>query len=320
MFGKHLKLSTPLLAAALALTGCESGDIFNSDEQGARLTVQITDAPGDLAEAWVRIDRVLLLQSEAGEGEGGARVELTPKSAEWINLLTLAGGKVADLVTETVEPGTYGQLRMVVCNMYIKTRSGEIIATPGATLPEGVTPKAGSELKLTSQCQSGFKVNFAGKGITVDEGSTTVVVDFDVAQSFVHQAGRSGKWIVKPTLHGVTKEKDGAIRGTVALKDVALPVACGGESLTQSALLARVVPTATAGTTVRTGTTSGQGEFKIAHLAPDTYTLGVDKLGFANGDTLSFAATATPASVRVETGANASAAYTVTAATCKAKG
>lgn len=320
MISKHLKLSAPLLAATLALTACESGDPLTSDDQAARLTVQITDAPGDLAEAWVRIDKVLLLQSGQGEGESGQRVELTPKSAEWINLLTLAGGKVADLVTETVEPGTYGQLRMVVCNMYIKTRSGQIIATPGADLPAGVTPSAGGELKLTSQCKSGFKVNFAGEGIAVDEGSTTLVVDFDVAQSFVHQAGRSGKWIVKPTLHGVRKEKDGAIRGTVALQNVTLPVACGGESLTQSALLAKVVPTATAGATVRTGTTTGQGEFKIAHLAPDTYTLGVDKLGFANGDTLSFAATASPASVQVETGVNASAAYTVTAATCKAKG
>lgn len=316
MFRRSLKLPLALALSVLPLAACEEGEGPIGAGGASELTVQITDAPGDLAEANVKIQKIVLIREESGEGGGSSRVELTPRSTDWINLLTLDDGKVQDLVTQTIEAGTYRQVRLVVCEMYIKTKAGQVVAASGTTLPAGVNATAGTELKLTSQCKSGFKVNLAEGGVTVGTGTNTVVIDFDVQRSFAHQAGKSGKWIVSPKLHGVRKEREGTITGNVVLQGVTLPVTCGGTALSQTALLERVVPTATAGTVVRSGRVKGTGAYKISHLSGGSYTLGVDTVTFGNGNKLRFTAVATPASVTVSSGASAKSNYTITAVTC----
>jgi hypothetical protein len=308
------KLFLALLPCALAVAACESADGI---APGApRLGVMLSDAPADLAEANVKIQKVVLIRADSGEGDASSRVELTPKSTDWIDLLTLDDGKVQELVNETVEPGSYRQVRLVVCEMYIETKTGQIIASPGTTLPAGVTATPGAELKLPSQCTNGFKVKLADGEVGVEAGENTLVIDFDVQRSFAREAGRSGKWIVTPVLHGVKQERSGTITGTVALQGVALPLTCGGESLTQGALLQRFVPTATAGTVVRSGGATAQGAFKISHVAPGSYTLAADTVVFANGDKLTFTAVATPATVTTTAGGTSTAAFSVSAATC----
>jgi hypothetical protein len=47
--------------------------------------------------------------------------------------------------------------------------------------------------------------------------------------------------------------------------------------------------------------------------------MGADRVGFANGDTLTFTAAATPATVAVRSGEDARADYTVSGAACKVK-
>ncbi len=316
MFHRSLKLPLALALSVFPLAACEEGEGPLGAGGASELTVQITDAPGDLAEANVKVQKIILIREESGEGGASSRVELTPKSTDWINLLTLDNGKVQDLVTQTIEPGTYRQVRLVVCDMYIKTKAGQIVAATGTTLPAGVTATAGTELKLTSQCKSGFKVNLAEGGVTVGTGTNTVVIDFDVQRSFAHEAGKSGKWIVSPTLHGVRKERGGTISGNVVLQGVTLPVTCGGTALTQSALLERFVPIATAGTIVRSGSMKGTGAFNISHLAAGSYTLGADTVTFSNGNKLRFTAVATPATVTVTSGGNATSNYVISAVTC----
>lgn len=315
MVARNRPLLFSLLAGTLLLGACESAS--GSLEPGdARLTVKLTDAPGDLKEARVKVSKIILQGTGAGDSTA-ARQEFTPATTEWINLLSLAGGKLQDLVSgATVQPGTYTQLRLVVDGAYVVTSDNKVYATPGAALPAGVTSTG--ELKCPGCAQGGFKVIFPG-GITVAD-ATTLLVDFDVNQSFGHEAGNSGKYILKPVLIGSRQgggTHSGSIGGTVALaQGVAIP-ACGGQTAPD---LTRFVPTAAAGTTLKTGTTSAGGAYTIGAVAPGSYTLGVDRVGFANGDTLSFAATATPATVTVAPGAAATASYSVTSATCKAKG
>jgi hypothetical protein len=314
MFARYLKLPLALAVGILSLSACDEAPLASGG--APRLSVLLSDAPADLAEANVKVEKIVLIREATGEGTSSGRVELTPKSTDWVNLLTLANGKVQDLVTETIEAGTYRQVRLVVCDMYIKTKTGQIVASPGATLPTGVTAAAGTELKLNGVCKSGFKVNFPEDGITVGDGTNTVVIDFDVQRSFVREAGKSGKWIVSPVLHGVRQETGGTITGNVTLQGVTLPVACGGDTLTQTALLQRFVPTATTGTTVRSGSTTGTGAYNISHVAAGSYTLGADSVVFANGSRLKFTAAASPATVTVTSGASATSNYTVSAVTC----
>jgi hypothetical protein len=317
MVARNRSVLFPLLAGALFLGACEaSTGSLEPDE--ASLTVQLTDAPGDLKEVWVRIDSIYLQGSTSGDTLSG-RQAFAPRSADWINLLTLAGGKVQDLVTgASIRPGTYTQIRLVLSGMYIKTPTNRVYALDGSQLPAGVT--SDGELKCESCTRRGLVVKLPQGGVTIDEKNTVLVLDFDVNQSIKgHEAGKSGQFILKPVILATKKDRKGSpgsISGTVTLaQGVAIP-ACGGQATLD---LTRFVPTATSGTTLKTGTTTAAGAFRVGAVAPGTYALGVDRVGFANGDTLSFAAQATPSSVTVASGATATAAYSVTSAACKTR-
>lgn len=320
MVTRNGKLLFPLLVGALLLGACESTSGGITGDGTSRLSIQLTDAPGDLKEAWVRIDKVVLQGTEDRDSTSG-RQEFTARNAGWVDLTKLAGGKVQDLVSGVaIRPGTYSQVRLVLSGAYIVTQGNEVYATSGAQLPAGVTAKG--ELKCPSCSTSGLKVEFPG-GVKVDgTNAGTLVIDFDVNQSFAHEAGKSGTWIMKPVLRaskkgGDDRETTGEIEGKISVAQGVTIPACGGQT---TLTLARFVPTATSGTTVKTGTVREGNEYRIAAVAPGTYRLGVDRVGFANGDTLTFTAVATPASVTVKAGEDARADYTVSAAACKAHG
>jgi hypothetical protein len=66
-------------------------------------------------------------------------------------------------------------------------------------------------LKMPSFAQSGLKVKLPGDALVVQAESRILLVDFDVAQSFGHEAGNSGSWV----MHPVVKADDFLLSGTV---------------------------------------------------------------------------------------------------------
>lgn len=184
------------MAVVLALAGC-SGDGSGPDGGTARVTLQLTDAPGDITTAMVTIEEIYL------QGEGG-RVVLMDEPVT-TDLLTLAASTQTLLEDVEVPAGTYSQLRFVISGAYI-----EVERTGGATdifasasdyegLPGGAT--VFGLLQMPSLGASGLKVNFT-EPLTLAEGETTLLVDFDVAQSFGKEAGQSGKWVMHPVITG----------------------------------------------------------------------------------------------------------------------
>lgn len=292
----------PLLAV-LALAACDGGTGAAGD---TRLSIRLTDAPGDLAQAWVRIDAIRL------HGEGGGE-DLLAERTEWVDLLTLSGGRTAELVNGAVVPaGRYSELRFVVCEAYVVTRDGDVFASDHAELPAGV--QADGELHMPSACNSGFKVKFpADSALMLESESTILTVDFDVSQSFGHQAGNSGRWVMHPVIHATAVGAAGGITGTVAVaQGVTLPT-CGGGPVAVTAF----VPQATLGSEVFTSAVAADGRYRIT-VAPGTYAMGhAQALSFANGDSLMVTATPTPASVTVASAGTATADYSITALTCK---
>lgn len=293
------------LAGTALLGACESESMSASDT--SRVSIKLTDAPADLDEAWVEIRSIYL---QGSSDEGGSRIYLREGSTGLVDLLTLSGGATADLVADAVVPaGNYSQLRFVIGDAYVRTRDGRVYATQGAKLPAGVT--ATGTLQCPSCAQSGLKVTLPGGSLRLEEGSTVVVVDFDASQSFGHQAGNSGKWVMHPVLHATRFESSAGIRGKVGLAEgVALPT-CGGEAVA----LTQLVPTATSGEVTKSGSVAADGTYRINFVAPGTYTMGMAPIGFANSDSL-FVVTA-PGTLTVSDGANATFDYQVTAATCK---
>lgn len=310
MIKKHGRRALPLLAA-LAMAACDGGGTGANGD--ARVSIRLTDAPGDLREAWVKIDRIYLKGGEADSANGGS-VDLLTAGTDWVDLLTLSGGRTAELVNGAVVPaGRYSELRLVVCEAYVVSAAGDVYATGDAELPAGVT--ADGTLQIPSGCSSGIKVKFAGDAVELESESTVMTVDFDVSQSFGHQAGNSGRWIMHPVVHATSVGFAGGISGAVGVaQGVALPT-CGGAPVAVTAF----VPQATVGTETFSSAVGTDGRYRIT-VAPGTYTMGyASALSFANGDSLTVAAAPSVASATVAPGGTTTVDYSITAATCKAK-
>jgi hypothetical protein len=288
-----------LMAGALALGACDGG---STGSKTANVSLRLFDAPGDLTSAQVTVKEIYLQGSSSGDSLDHKVVLYSGGGT--FDLLTLSGGKTVELVKDVSIPaGTYSQMRFVITGASVTTKTGATYSTQAGTL------------KCPSCAQSGLKVNLPGGAVTLEGGGNVVGVDFDVSQSFGHEAGNSGNWVMHPVITASSFTVAGNISGTVATATgVALPT-CGGAATT----LTTFVPQATAGDVTRSGTTQATGAYTIAFVAPATYTLGyAQKVGFANGDTLTYTAAATPASVTVASGQNVTGAnYTVTAAACK---
>jgi hypothetical protein len=211
-----------------ALLACSDS---SGPEGMGRVSVLLKDAPGDVLEAVVTIDQIYLVgggsdsTSEAsdstaedsdstadGETEDGERTNLLTAPVT-VDLLTLADQWMTLVGDVEIPAGKYGQLRFVISGAYLKV-AGEtgdkIYATSAdyAGLPAGAV--VGGSLQAPSFSHSGLKVKFPG-GVTV-EGETSLLVDFDVAQSFGHQAGQGDKWVMHPVLKGSVVEPAAAAR------------------------------------------------------------------------------------------------------------
>ena len=203
------------LAAVLLLGACDSGD---PDGPGS-MSILLTDAPGDVAQAVVTIERI-----EIVGGSGGPRVLMdTP----WTGDLTLLTNEFVTLVDGYVLPqGNYSQLRLVVSEACIGVEtdggSNEVYASTAAFAVECDGTPTG-DLQMPSLSQTGIKVIFQG-AISVDSDQTIVLIDFDVEESFGKLAGGSGQWVMDPTIHGVKITFSGTVNVTVELASgVTLP-------------------------------------------------------------------------------------------------
>jgi hypothetical protein len=304
---KHGRLLLPLLAGTLLLGACESG---STGDGSGKVSVRLVDAPGDLKEARVQVQEIYLQGASESDSTAG-RLQLAGSSDTYYDLLTLGSGSFADLVKDAVVPaGSYSVLRIRIGEAYVVTKDGKVYATAGAQLPAGLT--ATGELQRTRGKSSGYQVQFADGSLKVDGGSKILVLDFDVANSFGHVAGNSGKFVMNPHFTVTQASLSGSIRGTVTATGVTFP-ACGGASTDVSHFTA----TATAGTTALSARAGTDGRFAFAYVPPATYAMGVAPVAYANGDTLSFTATATPPTAAVASSGSTTVNYAVTAAACK---
>jgi hypothetical protein len=171
------------------------GDSTTGNTPGmSQLKVLLTDAPGDVLEAWVSIDEIYL--------QGGGRTVLMdePVSA---NLVSLADETLTLLQGVEIPAGSYSELRFVISGACILVE-GATENTVYKTSPAYDCPAAGGatgNLVAPSFDASGLKVHF-GEPLVLAEGETTLLVDFDVAQSFGQEGGQSGNWVMHPVITG----------------------------------------------------------------------------------------------------------------------
>lgn len=321
----------PLLGLSLGFAGCDDDDdddpIGPGDDE-ATVTVLLTDAPGAVEAVWVEILEIHL------QGGDDGQVTLLDESTGLIEITELVGETRTLASDVELEPGQYGQLRMVIGDAVLETEDGEVYVLGDAEHPDAL--ETTGELQCPSCQQSGIKVLLPNDAVEVGEGANALILDFDVAQTFGHRAGNSGMWVMQPTIQAVWVEDQnadgvpdldqvGAIRGTVELGDgVTIPECPAGTARD----LTDFVPLATAQTLVdgdgnpivRTGSVQADGSFELTFLAPDAYTLGYQEALEFDEATLSFTAEVDTDEVTVEDDAVTGLVYTITAATCEVTG
>ncbi|HET9594130.1 MAG TPA: DUF4382 domain-containing protein [Anaeromyxobacteraceae bacterium] len=289
-----LRRSLYAVVALLGAAACGGSDT-------GKVTVRLTDAPGDFKAAVVTITEVDLV------GSGGTFHMISNKEIT-TDLLTLSN-QTAEIVKDVEVPaGTYGQLRFVITGGYVQVEQADGSVKTFASSPDYAGLPAGTAvdgvLRMPSFAQSGLKVNLPGGSVTVGGGTTVVLVDFDVSQSFGHEAGNSGAWVMHPVCKAERFELSGTVNVTAALAaGAALP---GGATLGEMAAVltndagsAKRIPLALDAATNTWGVS-----FK--YLIPGVYTLSLEApWAFTSDPTI-------PQTLTVASGQSVSRAFAIT--------
>jgi hypothetical protein len=274
MSGKPSRFATSIAAAALIMTGCSDGSNVAGPDPFASepgVTLLLTDAPGDFLSAVVTISEIYF------QGQDGRIVLLDePFTTDLLDLRNTYATVVQGVI---VPPGSYNQLRAVITGGYIEVEDetgSRIFASSSdyAGLPPGA-PVAG-QLHMPSWGSSGLKIGMPGGQLEVGEGQTIVLIDFNVNDSFGHEAGRSGRWIMSPRITATDVTFGGFVRARLQLDPgVTLPD-LAGQPITLGAVTAGLTP-AGGGATRQIDLTDADGdgvyEALFTGLVPGDYLL-----------------------------------------------
>ena len=195
-----------LVAAATLLAACGGGGGGDASAKTGSLTLGITDAPVDVADAVVVQFTGVELKPKGGQAFS---IDFaTPKS---LDLLALQGTNRAVLLDdEQVQAGEYEWMRLKVA-ADPNVAGDSYIAIGGAQC----------ELRIPSGDQTGLKMI---RGFTVGVGTTTdFTVDFDLRKSVVQPPGQRTSvptcdgqaFLLKPVLRVVDNLQVGTISGVV---------------------------------------------------------------------------------------------------------
>jgi hypothetical protein len=308
------RMSLSLLAAlGLAGVAVACADSSTGNVTSGKISVLLTDAPGDIKTAVVTISQIYLQGGEGDDASGRVILRDTPVTTD---LLTLANS-TAELVKDaTIPAGTYAQLRFVITGGYIEVENADgttsIFATSPtyAGLPSGAV--VAGALQTPSFASSGLKVVLPNGGVTIDATPTALLVDFDVSQSYGKEVG-SGKWVMSPVIKAEDLGETGSLRVTLAKADGLTLPSVGGTPVTLGQFKAVLTDAASAKQEIALTDANSDGVFEATYgyLAAGSYTLDF----VAPAGVATFTTTPTrPTPVSITAGASATHAATVTAA------
>ncbi|MBU0991383.1 MAG: DUF4382 domain-containing protein [Proteobacteria bacterium] len=149
--------------------------------------------------------------SENGDASSGWQIVASP-SKKTYNLLELVNGTMEKLGATELSAGHYSQIRLILGDTPDSEKNINDENHPYANyiVTESL---AYHELKVPSGYQSGIKLVH---GFDLEDGQNLeLVLDFDASKSVV-QAGKSGTYLLKPTIKIINQEKSGAIQGTIS--------------------------------------------------------------------------------------------------------
>lgn len=180
-----LKLSL-ITIMVIGFASCSDDDKATL-ESSARLSVKLTDAPGDYDAVFIDVKDVVVKyngsEDEASIGEINAGL---------YDLLELTGGVSVLLVDDEIPAGTVSQIRLILGDNNTVVIDGQVypLATPSAQ-------QSGLKLQINKTLEAGIFYEF--------------ILDFDVDKSIVEQG--NGGYNLKPVIRASTVAETGAISG-----------------------------------------------------------------------------------------------------------
>jgi hypothetical protein len=187
-------LSGIAAVAMLGLVGCGGG----AGSGGTMMNLSVGDAPVDGAEKVVVVFSGVELIPASGDP-----VTITFTTPKTIDLLNDSGTASAQLFSQPIPAGSYGQIRLMVVangdasNSYIVLSDGSM---------HGLNVPSGSETGL--KLVSGFTVP--------DSGVVDYTIDFDLRQAITCPPGQSPACTLKPVERLVDNTAVGNIQGQVS--------------------------------------------------------------------------------------------------------
>lgn len=200
-----------VLAAAMGTLACGTSDTTSALTGTGILRVQLTDAPfpfDSVASVDVFVVRVDARISEPDSADAARGASDDSASAGgWTtiarpnrsyDLLTLRGGTVADIGQDTIPRGSYRGFRLVID----PSRSG-------VTLRNGMelTGSSSPSVSFPSASRTGIKIVLTQPIEVGDDSTSTVLIDFDLENSFVMRGNSITKngLLFKPVVKATPK-------------------------------------------------------------------------------------------------------------------
>lgn len=240
----------------------------NSTSGTGTLKLSITDAP-------IETDGITAVNIGVKEiqyhVEGEKWQTLEGFEPDTFNLLELTGGESELLGQFELGTGTYTQLRFILATP--EWNESSTIANPGCYLEfeDGAT----QPLFVPSGAQTGYKAT--GSFTVPVNGQVAVTADFDARKSVV-KAGKSGKYILKPTIRLIGDNQAGSISGSVTNipegSDV-MVYAYEEETYTEEEAAAPEEEAVRFSNAVTSWAVDEAGNYTLAFLAPGAYDLVV---------------------------------------------
>jgi hypothetical protein len=193
------------VAVVLILPSAACDDNTSVPEAGT-MSLLLTDDEGDFTQAWVTIQSIELVG-----GDGPLVLMDTPFTT---NLL-MWSNDIATLVEDvTVPGGTYSDVRLIIpeaCIAVDQGGEGEDDDLVYASAGFAACGEADGGLQLPSFAETGLKVSLPGGSMEIDGDSRSLMLDFDVGQSFGQRAGSSGDWVLTPVIYADYIDMSGSI-------------------------------------------------------------------------------------------------------------
>jgi hypothetical protein len=277
--------STALAIAALGLACSDSGST-NPNSSNGTIVVKLSDAPF-LTDSVKSVD-VFVVEVDGRTGStddndantnvnnptaGGWTVLASPKQS--FNLLALQNGASVTLSSTGLAAGTYSGFRLVI------DQDKSSVTLKNGTVLTGTSSPG---IKFPSASTSGLKINLSKPAVIVGGATTTLLVDFDINDSFVLRGNSIAQngLLFKPVINATVIDA-ATVNATVRLAnatDAALDlrqgtsVVSGGSNLAFGASSSCTsVTAASPGLAVAlAGTTTGLAGFAPTLVAGNSYT------------------------------------------------